>query len=99
VTARSVALFIAAAFAEIGGAYLVWVGIKQHRGIALIAEHASQGAALGQRDEHGVRRLCARTIAAAACSWTRRVSRISTSTRPASASELSNSSRVSAPAT
>jgi small multidrug resistance family-3 protein len=37
VTARSVALFIAAAIAEIGGAYLVWVGIKQHKGIAFVA--------------------------------------------------------------
>jgi small multidrug resistance family-3 protein len=37
VTARSVALFIAAAIAEIGGAYLVWVGIKDHRGIAFVA--------------------------------------------------------------
>jgi drug/metabolite transporter superfamily protein YnfA len=28
VTVHSIALFIAAALAEIGGAYLVWVGIK-----------------------------------------------------------------------
>jgi small multidrug resistance family-3 protein len=32
VTGRSIALFIALAFAEIGGAYLVWVGIKEHKG-------------------------------------------------------------------
>jgi small multidrug resistance family-3 protein len=31
VTARSIALFTAAAFAEIGGAYLVWIGIKSTR--------------------------------------------------------------------
>jgi small multidrug resistance family-3 protein len=37
VTARSVALFIAAAIAEIGGAYLVWVGIKEHKGVAFVA--------------------------------------------------------------
>jgi small multidrug resistance family-3 protein len=37
VTARSVALFIAAATAEIGGAYLVWVGIKDRKGIAFVA--------------------------------------------------------------
>jgi small multidrug resistance family-3 protein len=37
VTARSIALFIAAAIAEIGGAYLVWVGIKEHKGIAFVA--------------------------------------------------------------
>jgi small multidrug resistance family-3 protein len=37
VTARSIALFIAAAIAEIGGAYLVWLGIKEHKGIAFVA--------------------------------------------------------------
>jgi small multidrug resistance family-3 protein len=37
VTARSIALFIAAAIAEIGGAYLVWIGIKDHKGVAFIA--------------------------------------------------------------
>ena len=36
-TARSIALFIAAAIAEIGGAYLVWIGIKEHRGFAFVA--------------------------------------------------------------
>ena len=36
-TARSIALFIAAAIAEIGGAYLVWVGIKEHKGVAFVA--------------------------------------------------------------
>ena len=36
-TARSIALFIAAAIAEIGGAYLVWIGIKDHRGVAFVA--------------------------------------------------------------
>jgi small multidrug resistance family-3 protein len=37
VTARSIALFIAAAFAEIGGAYLVWLGFKEDKGIAFVA--------------------------------------------------------------
>jgi small multidrug resistance family-3 protein len=37
VTARSIALFIAAAIAEIGGAYLVWIGIKEHKGLVFIA--------------------------------------------------------------
>jgi len=37
VTARSIALFIAAAIPEIGGAYLVWVGIKDHKGVAFVA--------------------------------------------------------------
>jgi small multidrug resistance family-3 protein len=32
VTARSVALFVAAAILEIGGAYLMWQAIKEHRG-------------------------------------------------------------------
>jgi small multidrug resistance family-3 protein len=31
VTARSIALFIAAAIAEIGGAYLVWIGLREHK--------------------------------------------------------------------
>jgi small multidrug resistance family-3 protein len=37
VTARSIALFIAAAVAEIGGAYLVWLGFKEDKGIAFVA--------------------------------------------------------------
>lgn len=36
-TARSIALFAAAAIAEIGGAYLVWIGIKEHRGVLFVA--------------------------------------------------------------
>jgi small multidrug resistance family-3 protein len=32
VTVRSIALFVAAAVAEIGGAYLMWQAIKEHRG-------------------------------------------------------------------
>ena len=32
-TARSIALFVAAAIAEIGGAYLMWQAIKEHRGL------------------------------------------------------------------
>ncbi|ALC22994.1 membrane protein [Streptomyces pristinaespiralis] len=31
--ARSVALFLAAAFLEIGGAWLVWQGLREHRGL------------------------------------------------------------------
>ncbi len=31
-TARSIALFVVAAFAEIGGAWLVWQGVREHRG-------------------------------------------------------------------
>jgi small multidrug resistance family-3 protein len=33
VTGRSIALFAAAAVAEIGGAYLMWQAIKDHRGV------------------------------------------------------------------
>ena len=33
---RSIALFVAAAIAEIGGAYLVWQGIRARRGILFI---------------------------------------------------------------
>jgi small multidrug resistance family-3 protein len=47
VTARSIALFIAAAFAEIGGAYLVWIGIKEHKGAAFVALGAMALAAYG----------------------------------------------------
>ena len=32
-TARSIALFVAAAVAEIGGAYLMWQAIKEDRGL------------------------------------------------------------------
>jgi small multidrug resistance family-3 protein len=37
VTARSIGLFVAAALAEIGGAYLVWLGIKEHKGVLFVA--------------------------------------------------------------
>jgi small multidrug resistance family-3 protein len=40
VTGRSIALLIAAAIAEIGGAYLVWLGIKEHKGILFVAAGA-----------------------------------------------------------
>ena len=33
---RSVALFLLAALAEIGGAWLVWQGVREHRGAAWI---------------------------------------------------------------
>jgi small multidrug resistance family-3 protein len=36
-TGRSIALFAAAALAEIGGAYLVWVGLRDDRGPVLVA--------------------------------------------------------------
>ena len=36
-TARSIALFVAAALAEIGGAYLVWIGLREHKGALYVA--------------------------------------------------------------
>jgi small multidrug resistance family-3 protein len=35
-TVRSLLLFVVAAVAEIGGAWLVWQGVREHRGIAWI---------------------------------------------------------------
>jgi small multidrug resistance family-3 protein len=34
--ARSLALFVVAAIAEIGGAWLIWQGVREHRGLAWI---------------------------------------------------------------
>ena len=36
-TGRSIALFAAAALAEIGGAYLVWVGLRDDKGPVVVA--------------------------------------------------------------
>ena len=33
---RSIALFLLAAFAEIGGAWLVWQGVREHKGLLWI---------------------------------------------------------------
>ena len=35
-TGKSIALFIAAALAEIGGAYLVWIGLRDDKGPLLV---------------------------------------------------------------
>ncbi len=35
--ARSVLLFALAAVAEIGGAWLIWQGVREHRGVAFMA--------------------------------------------------------------
>jgi small multidrug resistance family-3 protein len=40
VTVRSVALFLLAAVLEIGGAWLVWQGIREHRGWAWVGAGA-----------------------------------------------------------
>ena len=34
--AKSILLFIVAAFAEIGGAWLIWQGVREHRGLLWI---------------------------------------------------------------
>jgi small multidrug resistance family-3 protein len=34
--ARSIVLFVVAALAEIGGAWLVWQGVREHRGLAWV---------------------------------------------------------------
>ena len=36
-TSRSIALFFAAALAEIGGAYLVWIGLRENKGLPVAA--------------------------------------------------------------
>jgi small multidrug resistance family-3 protein len=36
VTGKSIALFVAAALAEIGGAYLVWIGLKEDKGALVV---------------------------------------------------------------
>ncbi len=35
--ARSLVLFLLAAVAEIGGAWLIWQGVREHRGVAFLA--------------------------------------------------------------
>jgi small multidrug resistance family-3 protein len=36
-TGKSIALFVAAAVAEIGGAFLVWIGLREHKGAVFVA--------------------------------------------------------------
>lgn len=45
--ARAVALFIVAAVAEIGGAWLIWQGVREHRGVAWIGAGIAALAAYG----------------------------------------------------
>jgi small multidrug resistance family-3 protein len=37
VIARSVSLFVVAALAEIGGAYLIWIGLRDNKGALYVA--------------------------------------------------------------
>jgi small multidrug resistance family-3 protein len=61
---RSVALFVLAAVAEIGGAWLVWQGVREHRGVAFVGAGIAALAAYGfvatlQDDDHFGRVLAA----------------------------------------
>jgi small multidrug resistance family-3 protein len=54
---RSISLFVLAAFAEIGGAWLIWQGIREHRGIlwagvGVLALGAYGFVATSQPDHH-----------------------------------------------
>ena len=44
---RSIGLFVIAAIAEIGGAWLVWQGVREHRGIVWIGAGIAALAAYG----------------------------------------------------
>lgn len=62
--ARSIALFLVAAVAEIGGAWLVWQGVREHRGwvwigLGIIALGAYGFVATLQPDPHFGRILAA----------------------------------------
>jgi len=63
-TLRSIALFVAAAIAEIGGAWLVWQGVREHRGwvwigLGIVALGAYGFVATLQPDAHFGRILAA----------------------------------------
>ena len=45
--ARSIVLFVVAALAEIGGAWLVWQGVREHRGVAWVGAGIAALAAYG----------------------------------------------------
>ncbi len=45
--ARTVVLFFVAAVAEIGGAWLIWQGVREHRGVAFIGAGIAALAAYG----------------------------------------------------
>src|SRR4051794_10301667 len=46
-TVRSILLFLAAAVLEIGGAWLVWQGVREHRGVAWVGAGIMALAAYG----------------------------------------------------
>jgi small multidrug resistance family-3 protein len=62
--AKSITLFLFAAIAEIGGAWLIWQGVREHRGVAWIGSGIVALAAYGfvatlQPDAHFGRILAA----------------------------------------
>jgi small multidrug resistance family-3 protein len=61
---RSILLFVLAALAEIGGAWMVWQGVREHRGLACVGAGIAALAAYGfvatfQHDPHFGRVLAA----------------------------------------
>ena len=61
---RSIALFLLAALAEIGGAWLVWQGVREHRGLVFVGAGIAALGAYGfvatlQPDSHFGRILAA----------------------------------------
>ena len=61
--ARSLVLFVGAALAEIGGAWLVWQGVREHRGLiwigAGIAALAAYGFVATLQDDNNFGRILA----------------------------------------
>ena len=45
--AKTIVLFVVAALAEIGGAWLVWQGVREHRGVVFIGAGVAGLAAYG----------------------------------------------------
>jgi small multidrug resistance family-3 protein len=63
-TLRSIVLFVLAALAEIGGAWMVWQGVREHRGLAWVGAGTVALATYGfvatfQEDPHFGRILAA----------------------------------------
>jgi small multidrug resistance family-3 protein len=60
---RSLTLFAVAATAEIGGAYLIWIGLRQEKGVAMIIVGAVAlvlyGLAVAQQSSHVFGRVLA----------------------------------------
>jgi hypothetical protein len=94
---RSILLFVVAAVAEIGGAWLVWQGVREHRGLLFVGAGVVALGAYGfvatlQPDPHFGRILAAyggsswRARSPGECSWTGSVRTGSTTSEPRCAS-------------